>query len=238
MEKYLPSWLRPTWPRMMRSVLPLCQSQTRIVLSSEADTSCVPSGVKAMPLISAMCAPLSSCRIGYVVVVDHLGGHLLRRPRGQGRRDTPLSPGAQDLQAQLGARLLAGEIGVNVGAVVDHRAVDREDDVAVARCRPVRQAIRGAGALVTLAPRGDIPAELVRLRPCVTSCGFRRRASLCCPGRRTGPANSRTNVATSRRMAPCIRSTPNSNLATLLQVSPANETAGHLPADITPIAIA
>ena len=49
---------------------------------------------------------------------------------------TTCDPAAQNLEAQLGARLLAGKIDVDVGAVVDHRAVDREDDIAVLDAGP------------------------------------------------------------------------------------------------------
>ena len=47
-----------------RTVLPACQSHTRMTLFSPADAICRPLGVKTRPLISAICRPVSSCRIG------------------------------------------------------------------------------------------------------------------------------------------------------------------------------
>ena len=167
-----------------------------------------------------------------VVAVDHLGGHLLRRPRGQCRRDTPLSPGAQDLQAQLGARLLAGEIDVNVGAVVDHRAVDREDDVAVANAGLFgwRSRRRGIGDLG--AARG-IPAELVGfgLRDVL---GFDAELAFVVLGQSRGQNGARKQQEQRRNEqadGTVHKVYPQLNLATLLQVSSANETARHLPAE-------
>src|SRR5690606_37696428 len=49
-------------PRMVRSVTPLCQSQTRMVLSSEDETICSPSGVKARSLTRAVWPPASRSR--------------------------------------------------------------------------------------------------------------------------------------------------------------------------------
>jgi AcrR family transcriptional regulator len=49
----------PACPRMALTVLPARQSQMRMTLSSPTETSCLPSGVKAISLIFAMCPPVS-----------------------------------------------------------------------------------------------------------------------------------------------------------------------------------
>ena len=60
----LPAGPGPLWPRMVRTVFCLRQSQTRMTLSSEAETRSLPSGVKTTLWILAMCPPESSWRIG------------------------------------------------------------------------------------------------------------------------------------------------------------------------------
>ena len=64
MAKILPGSPGALSPRMMRVVFPVARSHTRMVLSSEAETSCLPSGVKVMSLISAICPPVSSMSCG------------------------------------------------------------------------------------------------------------------------------------------------------------------------------
>src|SRR5215510_5651675 len=55
----LPKSAGPVSPRMTRNVWRDARSQTRIVLSSEAETSCLLSGVKASAVMGAVWAPRS-----------------------------------------------------------------------------------------------------------------------------------------------------------------------------------
>src|SRR5262249_21071821 len=60
----LPESAGPVSPRMTRNVWRDARSQTRMVLSSEAETSCLLSGVKASAVMGATWAPLS--RISWI----------------------------------------------------------------------------------------------------------------------------------------------------------------------------
>ena len=143
---------------MVRTVLPACQSHTRITLSSPAETSCLPSGVKARPLMSAICPPGSSIRIGTTP-----GSAACALGRSATVTATRRSrPPERNSEPYVSALWLACDRRLEACACLDLDAVDQVDNVA--RLEP-RLVGRGAGRnQPDLGATRTIPAELVGLR--------------------------------------------------------------------------